>query len=62
VCENMTLGCLYIIDILTQEMSVNMYVIWLHIGKGIERPLKLYSDIIQSYSYLTTKFIRFITL
>jgi len=26
-------------------MTVNIYVTWLNIVKGIERPLKLYSDI-----------------
>jgi len=43
-------------------MTVSIYVTWLHIVKGTERPLKLYGDIIQSYSYLTTKLLRFITL
>ena len=40
-------------------MTVSIYVTWFHIIKGIERPLMLYSDIIQSYSYSTT-FIKFI--
>jgi len=42
--------------------TVSIHVTWLHIVKGIERSLKLYGDIIQSYIYLTTKFVRFITL
>jgi len=42
-------------------MTVSIYVTWLHIVKGFERPLELYSDIIQSYSYSTT-FIKFIVL
>jgi len=50
------------IHILTQEMTISIYVTWLHIVKGIERSLKLYSDIIQSYTYSTTNFIKFITL
>jgi len=42
-------------------MTISIYVTWLYIVKGIETPLKLYSDIIQSYSYSTT-FKKFIAL
>jgi len=62
VCWTLTFGCLCVIDILTQEMTVSIYVTWLHIVKGFERPFKLYSDIIQSYSYSTTNLIKFIAL
>ena len=61
MCQTLTFGCQYMTYILTQEMTVSIYVTWLHIVKGIERPLKLYNDIIQSYSYSTT-FIKFIAL
>jgi len=47
MCQTLAFGCLYIIHILIQEITVTIYVTWLHIVKGIERPLKLYNDIIQ---------------
>ena len=41
-------GCLYIMGILTQEMTISIYVTWLHIVKGFQRQLEQYYDIIQS--------------
>ena len=38
-------GCLYIMGILTQEMTISIYVTWLHIVKDFERQLELYCDI-----------------
>jgi hypothetical protein len=47
-------GCLCIIDMLTQDTTINIYITWLHKVNNFKRKFKLYCDISQLDNISTT--------